>query len=358
MTAAGTLADPRRTTTAIRMASPLSALAEWSQYLALRAGVAGLNVFDIDDVLQSARGIGSLMYRVDGRHRQRAEVNIRRCLPDLPPDRVREVAERSMQHFIQLGAEVMFTPRLVTFDSWPHRVRIANLAHALRVMLDDRPTVMVTGHFGNWELLGYALATVGLDLDAIARPIDNPLINRWLLGVRQRQGMRVITKWGATDRMAHVMNTGGMLGFIGDQNAGDRGLFVPFFNRLASAYKSIGLLAMRYNAPVICGYARRLGGRFEYEMGATDVIEPDDWADQPDPLYYLTARYARAIESMVRMDPAQYLWVHRRWKSRPPHERAGRPMPAKLRQKLEQLPWMTDGQLAEIEKPVLDANPK
>lgn len=340
------------------MARRYPALSEWSQYLALRAGVGALNVFNIDDVLGSARGVGSVMHRLDRRHRRRAEANVRRCFPDISERRVSRIAQRSMQHFVQLGAEVMFTTRLITFDSWPHRVRMHNLDHALRVMLDDRPTVLVTGHFGNWELVGYMLATVGLDLDAIARPIDNPLINRWLLGVRQRQGMRVITKWGATDRMAHVMESGGMLGFIGDQNAGDRGLFVPFFNRLASAYKSIGLLAMRYDAPIVCGYARRLGNRFEYEMGATDVIEPADWADQPDPLYYLTARYARAIESMVRLDPAQYLWVHRRWKSRPPHERAGEPMPDKLRRKLEQLPWMTAAQMADLEKPVLDANPR
>lgn len=340
------------------MASRHAAIAEWSSYLALRAGVGLLNVFDIDDVLAGARGVGSLMYRIDRRHRLRGEANIRRSMPELSPDRVARVAEQSMQHFIQLGAEVMFTPRLISLDSWPGRVRMQGLERPLRIMLDDRPTVLVTGHFGNWELLGYVLATVGLDLDAIARPIDNPLINRWLLGVRQRQGMRIITKWGASDRMARVMETGGMLGFIGDQNAGDRGMFVPFFGRLASAYKSIGLLAMKYEAPVICGYARRLSGRFEYELGATDVIEPSDWVDQPDPLYYLTARYARAIEAMVRLAPEQYLWVHRRWKSRPYFERQGKPMPAKLRAKLEALPWMTEAELAELEKPVTDANPK
>jgi len=340
------------------MPSPKAAAAEWAAYLALRAGVGLLNVFEIDDVLAGARGVGSLMYRLDRRHRVRGRANLRRCLPDLEPAEIDRAVERSMQHFIQLGAEVMFTPRLVSFDSWPRRVRLNHLQPALRVMLDDRPTVLVTGHFGNWELLGYVLATVGLDLDAVARPIDNPLVNRWLLGVRQRQGMRIITKWGASDRMARVMESGGMLGFIGDQNAGDRGMFVPFFGRLASAYKSIGLLAMKYRAPVICGYARRINDRFEYELGATDIIEPDDWAEQPDPLYYLTARYARAIETMVRRAPDQYLWVHRRWKSRPRFEREGKPMPASIRAKLEALPWMTEAELAELEKPVTDANPK
>jgi KDO2-lipid IV(A) lauroyltransferase len=173
--------------------------------------------------------------------------------------------------------------------------------------------------------------------------------------------MRIITKWGATERMAKVMQAGDMLGFIGDQNAGDGGLFVPFFGRLASAYKSIGLLAMNYDAPIICGYARRTPGprrRFHYRIGAADIIYPRDWARRPDPLYYITARYTRAIEHMIRLAPDQYLWVHRRWKSRPRHERRGRPIPDNLRRKLESLPWMTDDLLGQVARPVADADPR
>ena len=83
-------------------------------------------------------------------------------------------------------------------------------------------------------------------------------------------------------------------------------------------------------------------------MYTTDVIWPDDWADQPDPLFYITARFNRAIEHMVRNAPEQYLWLHRRWKSRPKHEREGQPMPRRLIEKLEQLPWMTQEELNRI----------
>lgn len=340
------------------MAQDQSAFTNAWQYLALRLGAMTLHMFDVDENLRSARGVGSLMYKLDKRHRRRGIENISRCFPGMPHDQAAAACERSMQHFLQLGVEVMFTPRLIHHDNWPDRVHLTDISPALRLMLDDRPTVLVTGHFGNWELLGYVLATVGLDMDAIFRPIDNPRVNDWLTGVRERQGMRLITKWGATERMAEVMETGGTLGFIGDQNAGDKGLFVPFFGRLASAYKSIGLLAIHYDAPVICGYARRTGRRFHYEIGTTDVIMPEDWNAADDPLYYLTARYTRAIEQMVSLSPDQYLWVHRRWKSRPRHERQGRPLPASLRRKLESLPWMTDELLAEVAKPVENANPR
>jgi len=110
-----------------------------------------------------------------------------------------------------------------------------------------------------------------------------------------------------------------VVGFIADQNAGPKGIFVDFFGRKASAYKSIGLLAMQYEVPVVIGYARRQGP-FQFSIGVQDVISPADWEKEQDPLRYVTQRYTKAIEDFVRADPAQYLWVHRRWKTRPKGE--------------------------------------
>jgi KDO2-lipid IV(A) lauroyltransferase len=96
---------------------------------------------------------------------------------------------------------------------------------------------------------------------------------------------------------------------------------VPFFGRLASTYKSIGLLAMQHQVPVIIGYARRRGDLFDFDIGVTDIIYPEDWQSQSEPLRYITQRYTRGIETFVREDPTQYLWIHRRWKHRPKHEK-------------------------------------
>ena len=166
--------------------------------------------------------------------------------------------------------------------------------------------------------------------------------------------MRVITKWGAIPVLQEVLRTNGRAGFIADQDAGEQGLFVPFFGRLASSYKAIGLLALRYNVPIMGGFARRIGSRFEYELSTLDVIRSEDWADHPDPLFYITARYTRAIEKAIRQAPDQYLWAYRRWKSRPRHEREGRQMPSRMIAKLESLPWLTP---PEIDRIVDRSNP-
>lgn len=339
------------------MARKTSALTEWTQYLGARLAATALTAVDVDVNLRTAAGLGRLLYAADRRHRQRTWAHLRIAFPHLAGEARDRVARRSFEHFVQLVVEVCHTPRLVGPDSWARRLGLGELGSAIELFTSGRPAIMVTGHLGNWEVLGYLLAVLGLRMEAVARPLDNRLLSDWLYGIRERRGMRIITKWGATERMLAVLEEGGTLGFIADQNAGDRGMFVPFFGRLASTYKSIGLLAIHREVPIVCGYARRLARGFRYELGVADVIEPASWRGQADPLYYVTARYMRAIEAMVAACPEQYLWMHRRWKSRPRFERLGRPMPAALRRNLESLPWMDTETLARIAGGRADTGP-
>jgi Kdo2-lipid IVA lauroyltransferase/acyltransferase len=334
------------------MAPPSSPLGLWGQYVAARLAVAALTCFDADSTLPAAAAMGRLVYRLDRRHRQRAVANLRIAYPTLDDAAIHVLARRSFEHFSQLVAEVFHAPRMLHAESWSARITLGNLQEPIRLLNAGKPLILLTGHLGNWEVLGGLLAVLGFPIAAVARPLDNRLVNDWLLGVRERRGLAVITKWNATERMLEVLDGGGALGFIADQNAGDRGLYVPFFGRLASTYKSIGLLALSREVPIVCGYARRVGPGCRYELGVVDAIHPDDWAGRRDPLYYVTARYIRAIEIMVRASPEQYLWMHRRWKSRPAFEREGRPLPASLRRNLEDLPWMDQPTLDRMTQPL------
>lgn len=321
----------------------------WMQYLAVRAAAGFMHCFALDQNLDTAAAAGSAFLRLFPERHRRAKANIAASFPHLPADAVEDIAERSAQHMFQLFVvDAVVMTRLVTPASWPRYIHLGNTGATLDRFRPGRPLILVTGHCGNWELLGLFLTTLGYEFTALARPLDNPLLNDWALKMRQARGMRVLTKWGATDVLPVLLSRGGRIGFIADQNAGDQGLFVPYFGRLASTYKSIGLLAMRFDVPIVTGIMRRLPNRFEYVLDVEDAIDPDDWADQPDPLFYVTARYSRAIEMMVRRNPEQYLWMHRRWKSRPKFERQGESFPCRLRRKLEQLPWMTPDELDRI----------
>lgn len=334
------------------MAKP-GPIATWTQYLAARAAVSAMTSFDVDPNLQLASAAGSLLHRFDKKHANRSRANLRRSFPDWPEERVEACAKASMQHLVRFALEMLYTPRLIHSNNWADRLHTGRLGEALTILNSGKPAILVTGHFGNFEMLGYAMATLGYKIHAIARPLDNRLVHDWVLGVRELKGLTIISKHKATEQMPAVMESGGALAIVADQNARN-GLQVPFMGRLASSYKSVALMARRYRAPIICGYAMRRGDRFAYEFGTTDVIYPEEWEEQRDSLYYITARYTRALELAARMQPDQYWWMHRRWKTRPKHEVEGKEMPKSLRRKLEELPWMTQSLMDEVQKPIVE----
>jgi Kdo2-lipid IVA lauroyltransferase/acyltransferase len=294
---------------------------DWLQYFGLRLVSCALHCFPVNANLGTARLLGEALYRFDRKHRERALANLRRSFPGMPQRKLEVLARRSMQEVFMLAIEVMFTTRLVRLDTFRKYVELRDFQRVLELLLQrERGVILLTGHYGNFEILGYVLATLGFPTAAVARPLDNKYISDWLFAVRERHGQRIITKKGATEEVTAVLERKGTVAFVADQNAGSKGLFVDFFGRKASTYKSIGLLAMNYEVPVVIGYARRVRDRFQFQVGAQDIIYPEDWKNEANPLQYITQRYTKAIEEFVKGDPGQYWWVHRRWKSRPKGE--------------------------------------
>jgi len=310
-------------TIARRMAKARNDLIDRLQYVGLRVVSMLLHCWPVEANLRTAKMLGDLMYSVDRKHRQRAIANLRRSFPEMPQREVEELARRSMQTLFMFFVEVLFTTRLIRIDTWRRYVEMEGFRPVLEMLLrKERPILLLTGHYGNFETCNYVLGTLGFETNVIGRPLDNKYVNDWLMGVRQRQGSRIINKRGATEEVAGILEQKGTVGFVADQNAGSKGIFVDFFGRKASTYKSIGLLAMEFGATIVVGYSRRLGDRFRFKVGVQDIIYPEDWKDQDDPLRYITQRYTKAVEDFVREDPGQYWWVHRRWKTRPKGEAA------------------------------------
>lgn len=302
---------------------------------------------------------------------QRAVQNLDIAYPHWSAERKHELAIASYEHIVQLGVELAYTPRLINHDGWARQVRLGNVSGALTSLLRGEPCILVTGHCGNWELVGYTVSMLGFPMQAVYRPLDLKPLDNWVRESRQKRGLTLVSKFGAVRELPEGLQRGVPAGLVADQNGGDYGVFVPFFGRLTSTYKSIGILAMQFNATVICGMARRLkpGERADgtntiatigptpnddsrdgmnYVIELVDQFGPSDWESQPDRLYYITARYRRSIEKMVRRSPEQYLWMHRIWRSRPPHERKDREFPAALQEKIRALPWMTEPDLQAI----------
>lgn len=357
---------------------PRSKIPMWLQpaaALGMRAAISVPLLLKVDDATAIARRAARAFAtsRINRKKFPRALKNLRDAYPDWEEDRVRETAIRAYEHLFQLGLEILYAPRLMTEDGFARHLAVGQLGPGARRVIEQGPVVLITGHVGNWELIGYSVSMLGFPMHAVYRPLDLKPLDEWIRYTRERQGLTLVSKFGAMRDLPPVLRAGHPIGLVADQNGGDRGVFVPFFGRLTSTYKSIGLLAMQHRATIICGFARRMGvGEPDPETGSeagaatriahgglgspsmryaaevVDVFGPEDWEGQADPLFYLTARYRRAMETMVRKAPEQYLWMHRIWRSRPRHEVEGKPLPDALRRKLEALPWMRAGDVEAV----------
>lgn len=301
------------------------ALADFALYAAVRFWVAVISVFSIETNLRTARWLGMIWWLARKKNRDIAMNNLRPALGDRYDEaQLRRIARESFLHFAQVYlVELALTPRLVTEWSWSRYVELDELGPALRELISERGVLMLTAHFGNFELLGYAIARLGLPITAIMRPLDNPYLNDFLVESRRAGGVSLVYKKGAMENADDVVKAGGALCFIADQDAGRKCVFADFFGRKAAWYKSIGLLAMRHRAPIIVGHAARIGAGMRYRIRVDRVIQPEEWDAQADPLKWITQAYASAMEQGIRAHPEQYLWAHRRWKTRPKEEIAG-----------------------------------
>jgi Kdo2-lipid IVA lauroyltransferase/acyltransferase len=293
---------------------------DWLLYALLRFFVVLINLFPANSNLRTARFMGRLLWKHYGRGRQRAIENLKASFPEKDEQWVIETGRKSFESLMMQMMEVLMTPRLVRKDNWREYCRFSGAERVKWMIKEHKGMLLLTAHYGNFEIVGYMLGMFGFDIYSVARPLDNKYVNDYLFGIRESKGQKLIIKKGASATMGEVVADGATLGFIADQDAGKKGMFVDFFGRKASTYKSIGLLAMMENVPVVVGCCRRVGGRFFFNMELERIIMPQEWADKADPLQWISQEYTSAIESFIRKDPTQYWWMHRRWKTRPKSE--------------------------------------
>jgi KDO2-lipid IV(A) lauroyltransferase len=178
--------------------------------------------------------------------------------------------------------------------------------------------VLASGHVGNHEIGAAALSARGIPLDLVVQQQSNPLFDAALNDARRRLGLGIIDRWKAQRLALKALRQGHAVAFAADQNAGKSGVFVPFFGRLASTHRGAALFAYKTGAPLFLGTSLRKGTGYEVTLQRVDV---DRSGDLDDVVYRLTAAFTARLEEVVRSEPDQYLWLHRRWKTRPPEER-------------------------------------
>lgn len=278
--------------------------------------------------LALAEGLGRAWWAVDARRRARARANLGAALgADVTTSEHGRLERAAFAAMLRVPIEVAWFGRLLgsvrQLDA--HTVREGDWDGFLADVRAGRGGLLLGGHFGNWEVGGHAVRLHGVPLIVVARPLDDARLDA--LATHHRGGRAgIVGHRGRARHLVGALRRNEWVGLLLDQNAGQAGLFVPFFGMPASTYGAPLRAAQQAARPVWFGSARRLPGtlRFALRLDRVDVGPPE--ADRATLERALTQVNAH-LERAVRAAPGQYNWLHRRWKTRPPGEAADARLP-------------------------------
>jgi len=305
-------------------------MSDLPEYLAARALEGALSSLPERAGLALGAAAGGLA-RALGVRREVALRQVAAAFPGRGEAWVRGVVEACYRHY---GREAAALARLSRVD--PERLAGATagteqLAGALAA--GERPPagrpgggrIVVTGHLGNWELAGAVVAGLGYPVVAVVKPQANRRFDRRVEALRRRLGIETVPMAAAGRRLPAALAEGAVVALVADQDAGSRGVFVPFLGRPASTFRGPARLALREGVPLLFGKLVRdtaggpdagpdPGAPAGYRMAAEEVERPEPG---PGAEEELTRRWTSRLEEAVRERPGQYFWFHRRWKTRP-----------------------------------------
>jgi KDO2-lipid IV(A) lauroyltransferase len=296
------------------------------EYAAARILVAVVLSLGFERTVRITEILADLHYRLDRKHRERALRNLRKAMPELSEAERERIARESVRSFIRTFAEVAWMPRLVRPGRFPAGVAFDVHPETRRILDAGESAIFFTGHMGNWEFGGQMMAIAGWPLVVVARPLDNPLLDRYVLGLRQRLGERVVSKHGAVRELVAALREKSLLAVVVDQNTGRHGVFVEYFGRPASTTPVPATLALRFGVPMLPGWCERTPGGFVLRIDAPLDYTPT--GDRDRDVVALTQLMTRRVEAWVRYKPEQWLWMHRRWKTKPKSEEEWRLSPS------------------------------
>jgi len=289
----------------------------YAEYLAVRVVICVIQALSLDTCAALARFLGWLASDLLRLRKGVVKENLRAAYPGLGKHAERRIIRGMWEHLFLMVFEIAHTQRRIRLENWREYITPVNHRLLVEHLLDERPVVLLSAHYGNFELAGYLTCMFGFPLTTVARPLDNPYLNEFINRWRGSSGQQMLPKKGSAPQIQQLLDSGGTLAILGDQNAGPKGCWVEFMNRPASCHKAIALFTLSSGAPLLVVYARRIGGPLEFQIETVACVDPEDCDPALLSVRPLTEWYNQHLEAVIDQGPEQYWWVHRRWKEPP-----------------------------------------
>ena len=282
------------------------------EYLLVRLLCFALLCTDLRGAARIGSALGRVLGTVDIRHRRVAEDNLRMAYGGtLSEPEVRRLAGRVYERLGITAAEVLHGPRRIRGRAARKWFTVEG-AEEIRRAMGAKPLLFLGGHIGNWEHLIPAARSAGLDVLTVVRPLDKPLLDRWVTEVRHSVGHFSVPKAGALRGLLRTVRDGRHVGMLVDQNGGRHGRLTTFFGRPCSTQAAGITLARRLGVPFVVGsLVRRAPGFHRFVLGPPVYVRDDDSGEQE-----AVEEMNRQLEARVRRIPEDWMWLHRRWRIR------------------------------------------
>jgi len=261
-----------------------------------------------------AVGIGKLIYYILSSRRRIAEDNLRRAFPgELSEKRIIEIVKRVFVNIARTTIQFARQPVLKKEDFIRSVVSVKGTEYIDRALSEGRGAMMVTGHYGNWELFGRWLPSAGYPTDFLMGHQHNEKVNNLFVSFRKTEGLGLIPIGVAARKVIKSLKANRLIGVASDQHAASGGVIVNFFGRPASTPKGPAAFAVKTGAPIIFGYlVREKYNRYRIEF--FPPVYPPDSGNTENDINWMTQRYTSILESLIRENPEEWMWTHRRWK--------------------------------------------
>jgi Kdo2-lipid IVA lauroyltransferase/acyltransferase len=284
----------------------------------LRAVLAWLCVGGAGVGRRRGRALGAFAARWVSLRRRVALENLARAFPEKAPVELEAIRREMTENLGEVLAEFARFGR-PTPDPPLARMRLVNMESIRDALGGGRGALLLTAHFGNWELLGAALAASGLPMTVLGARQRNPLVESLLDRYRKNMGQKTLTVGKSLRPLIDAFAAGTCVATLADQDGGPDGFFLDFLGRPASVQAGLFRIAVRREIPVVTGFAVREEGGWRGEVHPAEFPRAAATPEARETeARRLAALYTARVEAYVRAYPGQWFWVHRRWKTRPP----------------------------------------
>ena len=293
---------------------------QWLEYAAAWLGLKALGILPRPLARAIGQGFASLAFTIRRPLRRVAEFNLALAFPGWPPAKREQVVRGMVRQVGWMAAEFSQFPKQRR-ETIERIVEREGFEHFDRAKRQGKGVLFLTGHMSAWELAPFAQALYGDPLHFLVRPIANRRVDSLINKYRCLSGNRPIEKNRSARAILKILAEGGTIGVLADHNTVlEEGVFVDFFGRKACTTSGLARLALRTGAAVVPGFLRWDDAHKKYRLQFQPAVELARTGNEEADVVENTARFMRVVEEYIRAYPDQWLWAHKRWKTRPPGE--------------------------------------